>query len=323
MLIDQSDTERKEECAQLNKEIDQFYTAEIVRVGRQIGFNIDNGMDTHGWTNPDDLWSLWDALVKSREEPITATRLKFPARWARLKKTHPEIFGSELGMHLFRIRRIELLDNPLAVAPDDKVFSEQSLHWTDEDFYKSSEYLVYKREVEGNRHSIIESDIYTPDDARVRQTCEPYLDVIRQLDLAEILSAYEWNKMEGDECFSQRLVEVLGIKNPPCLSYAVKKPDRTTRGKYFSKSNTVRIYTSNTPDHISQRIGTLAHEMWHAYQKMQASYRNGRNRLYKYNYDHYIDSDEDYIKYCAQLIEREAFYFGGSVSQIIMNRIVK
>lgn len=113
------------------------------------------------------------------------------------------------------------------------------------------------------------------------------------------------------------LVEVLGIKKPPKLLYVEPQTNETTRGKYTAKTNTVRIYESNIPDHYCQRMGVLAHEMWHAYQEMKASYRNGKNHLYKYNNGHYIDSKDDYAGYRFQLVESEAFYFGDNVKQIV------
>ena len=146
MIASAEATNRQKECDQLNKEIDRFFCAEIIRVGRQIGFNIQNGMDTRDWTNPDDLWKLWIALIKSHgTSPDETTVYKFPARRARLMYVHPEIFGSAYGLHQFRMRRIELMDNPLAVAPDAQVYAEQPLHWLDEDFIKSPEYRSYSR----------------------------------------------------------------------------------------------------------------------------------------------------------------------------------
>lgn len=66
-----------------------------------------------------------------------------------------------------------------------------------------------------------------------------------------------------------------------------------------------------------QRMGVLAHEMWHVYQEMKASYMDGKNHLYKYNNKNYIDSKDDYAGYRSQLVENEAFYFGDAVKQIV------
>lgn len=313
--------DRRKECEQLNKEIDNYFCAEIIRAGREAGFNIQNGMDTRDWTNPDDLWTLWEALMKSREETVArASKCKFPARRARLMKVHPEIFGSAWGIHMFRMRRIELMDNPLAVAPDAKVITERSLHWLDEDFQESPEYLSYQQEIKSNKCEVIRSEVYSPNQEMARRACDPYLDRIRRSDLAPILSAYKRDDKEGDQLFFELLTEVLGIKNPPKLVYAEHETNHTIRGKYMSKSNTIRLYEGNIPDQSYQRMGTLAHEMWHAYQEMNASYRDGKNHLYRYNNDNYIDSEEDYPGYRSQLVECEAFYFGDTVRQIVLNR---
>lgn len=318
MIASAEATNRQKECDQLNKEIDSFFCAEIIRVGRQIGFNIQNGMDTRSWTNPDDLWALWDALIRNREGTgVKNDRRTMPARRARLIYVHPEIFGSAYGLHQFRMRRIELMDNPLAVAPDAQVYAEQPLHWLDEDFIKSPEYRSYQQEIQANERAVNKAEVYSPDNRAVRQACDPYLDGIRQSDLTQIIAAYKRGNKEGDQLFFVLLVEVLGIKKPPKLIYVEPEVNETARGKYTAKTNTVRIYESNIPDHYCQRMGVLAHEMWHAYQEMKASYMNGKNHLYKYNNEHYIRSEDDYTGYQTQLVESEAFHFGDKVKQIV------
>ncbi len=318
MIASAEATNRQKECDQLNKEIDRFFCAEIIRVGRQIGFNIQNGMDTRDWTNPDDLWKLWIALIKSHgTSPDETTVYKFPARRTRLMYVHPEIFGSAYGLHQFRMRRIELMDNPLAVAPDAQVYAEQPLHWLDEDFIVSPEYRSYQQEIQANERAVNKAEVYSPDNRAVRKACDPYLDGIRQSDLTQIIATYKRGNQEGDQLFFVLLVEVLGIKKPPKLIYVEPEVNETAIGKYTAKTNTVRIYESNIPDHYCQRMGVLAHEMWHAYQEMKASYRNGKNHLYKYNNGHYIDSKDDYAGYRSQLVESEAFYFGDRVKQIV------
>lgn len=310
--------ERQKECDQLNKEIDHYYSAEIIRVGRQIGFNIQNGMDTRDWTNPDDLWKLWIALIKSRgTSPDEATGYKFPARRARLMKVYPEIFGTELGMHQFRMRRIEFMDNPLAVAPNAKVFTETPLHWTDEGFNESPEYRAYLNEIEVNKHSIVESEVFHPENEAVRKACDSFLNELRKMDLRDIRKAYSRSNEEGDEALARLLVDMLGIKNPPKISVEKRDPSKTANGEYKSSINTIVIYKRDTPIRDCRGAGVLAHEMWHAYQEMQASYRNGKNHLYKYNNEHYIKSEDDYPGYRTQLVENEAFYFGDSVRQIL------
>lgn len=317
MIASAETVERQKECDQLNKEIDNFFSAEIIRVGRRIGFNIQNGMDTRSWTNPDDLWTLWDALIRNREGTgVKNTKQTMPARRARLMYVHPEIFGSAYGLHLFRMRRIEFMDNPLAVAPDAKVFTEQSLHWLDEDFVNSPEYRSYQQEIQANERAVNKTEVYSPDNRTVRHACDPYLDRIRQSNLTKILAAYKKDDKDGDQLFFALLVAVLGIKIPPKLLYVEPQTNETSRGKYTAKTNTVRIYEGNISDHYCQRMGVLAHEIWHAYQEMKASYMNGKNHLYKYNNGNYIDSKADYIGYRTQLVESEAFYFGDAVKQM-------
>ena len=309
--------ERQKECDQLNKEIDNFFSAEIIRVGRRIGFDIQNGMDTRSWTNPDDLWTLWDALIRNREGTgVKNTKHTMPARRARLIYVHPEIFGSAYGLHQFRMRRIELMDNPLAVAPDAQVYAEQSLHWLDEDFIVSPEYRSYRQEIQANERAVDKAEVYSPDHEAVGKACGPYLDKIRQSDLTHILATYKKDEKEGDRLFFSMLIEVLDIKKSPKLLYAEGESGQTIKGKYTARTNTIRIYESSISDFGNLRMGIIAHEMWHAYQEMQASYRNGKNHLYRYNNDHYIRSEDDYTGYQTQLVESEAFYFGDAVKQM-------
>ncbi len=322
MIASAEAVERQKECDQLNKEIDHYYNAEIIRVGRQIGFNIQNGMDTRDWTNPDDLWKLWIALIKSRgASPDKTTGYKFPARRARLMRIYPEIFGSELGMHQFRMRRIELMDNPLAVAPDAKVFTEAPLHWTDEGFNKSPEYRAYLNEIEVNKNIIVESEVFHPENEAVRAACDPFLNELRKMDLRDIRRAYRRSNEEGNEAFDLLLVDILGIKNPPKISVEKRDPGKTANGEYKSSINTIVIYKRDTPIRDCRGAGVLAHEMWHAYQEMQASYRNGKNHLYKYNNEHYIKSEDDYTGYRTQLVESEAFYFGDAVMGMLRREL--
>lgn len=310
--------DRQKECDQLNKEIDSFFSAEIIRVGREIGFDIQNGMDTRSWTNPDDLWKLWDALIRNREgATVKIDKHNMPARRARLIYVHPEIFGSPIGLHLFRMRRIELMDNPLAVAPNSKVFAEQPLHWLDEDFVTSPEYRSYQQEIQENGRAVNKSKVYSPDYGAVKKTCDPYLDRIRQSDLSQILAAYKRGDKEGDQLFFALLVELLDIKKPPRLLYVKSDASQTHKGKYIARTNTVRMHEGNIPNSSYQRMGVLAHEMWHAYQEMKASYRNGKNHLYRYNNDNYIKPEDNYSGYRTQLVESEAFYFGDTVMQIV------
>ena len=310
--------DRQKECEQLNKEIDNFFSAEIIRVGRRIGFDIQNGMDTRNWTNPDDLWTLWDALIRNREGTAAKNnKHNMPARRARLIYVHPEIFGSSIGLHLFRMRRIELMDNPLAVAPDAKVFTEQPLHWLDDDFVTSPEYRSYQQEIQENERTVNKTDVYSPDYGAISKACNPYLDRIRQSDLSQILAAYKKDAKEGDRLFFALLASVLDIKKPPKLLYVKSDASQTIKGKYIARTNTVRMYEGNIPNSSYQRMGVLAHEMWHAYQEMKASYRNGKNHLYRYNNDNYIKPEDNYSGYRTQLVESEAFYFGDTVMQIV------
>ena len=93
---------------------------------------------------------------------------------------YPEIFGSAYGLHQFRMRRIELMDNPLAVAPDAQVYAEQPLHRLDEDFIRSPEYRSYQQEIQANEHAVNKTEVYSPSREAVRKACDPYLDKIRQ-----------------------------------------------------------------------------------------------------------------------------------------------
>ncbi len=65
-----SEAERRRECEKINGELDRYFCSEITRVGKSIGMNIENGMDTHDWTDPDQLRRLLNAIKQSRGEQI-------------------------------------------------------------------------------------------------------------------------------------------------------------------------------------------------------------------------------------------------------------
>ena len=72
-----SEDERQKECDQLNRELDNYFCAEITRAGQKIGLDIENGMDTHEWTDPAQLRRLLNAIKAGRGEKVeTATSNK-------------------------------------------------------------------------------------------------------------------------------------------------------------------------------------------------------------------------------------------------------
>ena len=99
------------------------------------------------------------------------------------------------------------------------------------------------------------------------------------MDLRDIRRAYRRSNEEGNEAFDLLLVDILGIKNPPKISVEKRDPGKTANGEYKSSINTIVIYKRDTPIRDCRGAGVLAHEMWHAYQEMQASYRNGTNTI--------------------------------------------
>ena len=72
-----SEDERQKECDRLNRELDNYFCAEITRAGQKIGLDIENGMDTHEWTDPAQLRRLLNAIKAGRGEKVeTATSNK-------------------------------------------------------------------------------------------------------------------------------------------------------------------------------------------------------------------------------------------------------
>lgn len=105
--------------------------------------------------------------------------------------------------------------------------------------------------------------------------------------------------------------ESLGIKKLPEIELV--ELEEECFGYYSERGNYIAINTSYW-DNPMEVVDTIAHEMRHAYQRYRADLcENAQDKLYKFNYEHYISPERDvdgkyvnFFDYYLQYIEVEA-----------------
>lgn len=134
--------------------------------------------------------------------------------------------------------------------------------------------------------------------------------------------------------FSGYYAQVLGLKTVPKVTLASSNDMKGALGScrwYYTEDNTKGFATltfdqeklSKKP--AQQVFVAVAHECWHALQlqqrhealqknqiKHKLSKQYARVELYDWNFEHYINLNEDAVAYGNQLVEQEAVSFGHS-----------
>ncbi len=238
-----------------------------------------------------------------------------------------------------REKHFDSLSRP--ISGEDLKESEWNMRelWNyDDEFFDSSEYnFMLAGKVREN------PDIYKDvDTEEVGRLTNEALEQILLKDFKEILKAYEKDSRKGDELVFQKLLPILGLtQNPPKLEYGAPKDEES--GFYHRQSNRVvicedtikqRAAVSNSSfeqkkksifdflrkkqldNEIFDRINTIAHETWHAHQWVGENVEEPRRKKYQENFVYYMEGRTGYDTYRAQLIEREAWEFGGKVEAI-------
>ena len=131
----------------------------------------------------------------------------------------------------------------------------------------------------------------------------------------------EWRLLTEDEKFQVMdefchvLSEKLDIKRQPWLK--LFEDEWCYHGEYVPGVNMVKI-NRNILNEPGEVIGTIAHEVRHAYQYQRACIGETKeDALYAYNFTHYLEPQKfngkyiNFIDYQNQLVEAEARAFAG------------
>lgn len=188
---------------------------------------------------------------------------------------------------------------------------EWDLILEDDSFYSSKEYLLF-RENEIDDVSKNYPEIYAPSAELIQRNIQPYVESIREdcAILYDIGCSMEKDGVTEDKV--SRLVEFFAEKFevtiPPKISF-IKETDDDGDAYHsnFKKEIGTRIDKTRS---VAQIIGTISHEMWHAHQ------HESEKMEYGINFDYYYEGSMDYDKYYNQLVEKEAFAMGDSISDI-------
>lgn len=104
-----------------------------------------------------------------------------------------------------------------------------------------------------------------------------------------------------------QIADELGI-NPPELVFYYS-PNEHDGGGFSGEYNLISINMNNF-DNLESFIGTIAHEMRHAWQHEMASLpeelQTDLGKAFKFNFDNYISPYDNYEEYRNQLIEVDA-----------------
>jgi hypothetical protein len=168
------------------------------------------------------------------------------------------------------------------------------------------------------------------------------LEKISMRDFEEVLNAYEKDLRKGDELLFTKLLPILGLdKNPPKFEYG--KSDGGESGCYIRHKHRMVVCEELIRDKIVkaggapdterkmlfglikrrevgaeafEHMNVVAHELWHAHQWAGEGVSEERRKKYQENFVYYMKGRNGYDAYRAQLIEREAWAFGGRVEAI-------
>jgi hypothetical protein len=101
----------------------------------------------------------------------------------------------------------------------------------------------------------------------------------------------------------------------------VNDPDKGLGGSFDPGTKTIEINTNgNAFSDPRTAIRTLIHEARHAYQdRMQDPNGTDYQRMCNYNNNNYTGSNDDYVRYAEQFIERDSRTFGNNAANQIIN----
>ncbi len=145
------------------------------------------------------------------------------------------------------------------------------------------------------------------------------------------LNPEKWKNLSGDEKgelmknLSDLIKKELGLEMN--LKFENNSTDPTLGGKQIPSKDgapaTVIVYTSSDIFKDPQKaVRTLVHEIRHVYQDAQAKADgNDFQKICSYNINHYESSEDDYVRYGEQFIERDARAFGHEISNKLFDNL--
>ena len=169
------------------------------------------------------------------------------------------------------------------------------------------------RERQLDRVSRAHKDIYNPPLPSVLLSIAPLIKSIsdRPKTLVRLGERITEDVDSGLEQAMEYFVNVFGIKDELNLEiYDATKGD--PYGRYYHDDDTIAIYL-HPGSSVGDNLNTVAHEVYHAYQRRCVDPDSNRGREYAFNQKYYYDSDIDIEAYSKQRLEQEAFLLGNCV----------
>lgn len=156
--------------------------------------------------------------------------------------------------------------------------------------------------------------------------CRPYTNEVlfNKPRAWDVLESHRRDFRLGIKELRDWLADMFFIE-PPELEFRPTR-DSGAAGEFQPDNYKIILYydprrskTGNLDD-----LNTIAHEMWHARQRILADYGNdARSDVYNYNFNCYYSADDSEDIYGKQVIEHEAFYFGDTVEKYFENHLEK
>jgi hypothetical protein len=188
------------------------------------------------------------------------------------------------------------------------------------DVHKDLDYIELVKNIPSDH-----PDVFNPSIESIKETTEPFLELIRQdteglINIAQKLESSEANQ-ESLELAVAFFCEKFDVKSAPTIGHFAEDEERDgCQGTYNKYSNHIRIRQLDSPGNLDAYIDTLAHEVWHAHQaEYETEHCYDDDELankYQLNDIYPQKSSVDYDAYRNQLVEKEAFYIGDEVADI-------
>lgn len=195
------------------------------------------------------------------------------------------------------------------------------------DFYNDQGFIDYLNRLQDDN-----ADIFDVSYAEVEQRVTKAIERIPDMTFREILKAYKRNPCQGDQVLIHSLSPILGLShNPPTILYKESKDGKSSATYYevaedgfeentivyhenkeqsFFQTIAQTLHLAPINDELFNRIGSIAHEMWHAHQYFGDNVGPELRERYHRNARYYMKPEHVPLVYRTQLLEIEAFAFG-------------
>ncbi len=170
-------------------------------------------------------------------------------------------------------------------------------------------------------------DFWEKNKEEIKDVVRPFVEKFKNSDHDKIISRfYEYEDFipAGNALYSS-LSEVLDID--PELEYETSFEEKP-KSSYNPFNNSIVIRTGISDSRLGKKelaykiFGSIAHEMFHAYQYKVSNSDMERSELYSYEFDNYKSRETHCATdYANQFVEMEAMFFGFNISEIILDEI--